>query len=75
MWNHNLTFAIFFETALAAVLSYAPGTDAALNMQPLLFRHWLPALPFSFAIFCYDEFRKRMVRKSETGFFYVETYY
>jgi len=52
---------------LAAVLSYAPGTGAALNMYPLLFRHWLPALPFSFCIFVYDECRKFMVRKYPGG--------
>jgi sodium/potassium-transporting ATPase subunit alpha len=36
--NNTLTFALFFETALAALLVYAPGTDVALNFRPMLFR-------------------------------------
>jgi sodium/potassium-transporting ATPase subunit alpha len=35
MRNHVLTFALFFETAVAAGLSYTPGLDEGLRMYPL----------------------------------------
>uniref|UniRef100_A0A1I8IUH4 Cation_ATPase_N domain-containing protein n=1 Tax=Macrostomum lignano TaxID=282301 RepID=A0A1I8IUH4_9PLAT len=47
MWNHHMTFGLFFETTLAAFMSYCPGLDKALRMQPMRFTWWLPALPFS----------------------------
>ena len=33
--NHMLNFGLFFETALAAFLSYTPGMDKGLRMYPL----------------------------------------
>ena len=35
MRNHVLNFGIFFETALAAFLSYTPGMEKGLRMYPL----------------------------------------
>ncbi|XP_022254094.1 sodium/potassium-transporting ATPase subunit alpha-like isoform X1 [Limulus polyphemus] len=35
MKNHALNFGLFFETALAAFLSYCPGMDKGLRMYPL----------------------------------------
>jgi sodium/potassium-transporting ATPase subunit alpha len=35
MGNHMLNFGLFFETALAAFLSYTPGLDKGLNMYPI----------------------------------------
>ncbi|EGD73524.1 sodium/potassium-transporting ATPase subunit alpha [Salpingoeca rosetta] len=75
MRNNALTFALFFETALACVLVYSPGTDVALNMRPLLFRHWLTALPFSVLIMTYDETRRFFLRSFPKGFVERETYY
>eukprot|EP00055_Hartaetosiga_balthica_P016531 m.105178 g.105178 ORF g.105178 m.105178 type:complete len:1114 (+) comp9124_c0_seq2:45-3386(+) len=75
MKNKILTFAICFETALAAILVYSPGTDVGLNMRPMLFRHWLPALPFCAFIFLYDELRKYFLRRNPGGFVERETYY
>eukprot|EP00049_Salpingoeca_infusionum_P016485 m.337624 g.337624 ORF g.337624 m.337624 type:complete len:79 (+) comp16082_c0_seq18:3928-4164(+) len=46
-----------------------------LGMRPMLFRHWLPALPFAAWIFLYDEIRKYFIRKRPDGFFFRETYY
>ena len=41
MRNHVLNFGIFFETALAAFLSYTPGMDKGLRMYPLKYvRSW-----------------------------------
>merc|ERR1712088_749258 len=62
MKNHFLTFGLCFETALAAFLCYCPGLDVGLRMYPLYFSWWLPAIPFSILIFCYDETRKYILR-------------
>merc|ERR1711962_155876 len=75
MWNVMLNFGLLFETALAAFLSYAPHMDKGLRMYPLKWNWWLPALPFSLLIFCYDETRKYILRKNPTGWVAQETYY
>jgi len=75
MRNWVLNFGLVFETALAAVLSYTPGMEAALRMYPLKFTWWLPALPFSLAIFIYDETRRFILRRNPGGFVELETYY
>lgn len=62
-----MIFGLFFETALAATLCYAPGTDQALRMYPLRFTWWLPALPFSILIFVYDECRRFILRRNPGG--------
>ena len=33
--NHQMTFGLFFETTLAAFLTYCPGLDNGLRMYPL----------------------------------------
>ena len=55
MNNTFLNFGLFFETALAAFLSYTPGMDKGLRMYPLALQWWIPAIPFSIVIFIYDE--------------------
>merc|ERR1712165_215261 len=75
MKNHFMNFGLVFETALAAFLSYCPGMDKGLRMYPLYFNWWLPALPFSIAIFCYDECRKSLLRRNPGGWIEQETYY
>merc|ERR1711962_1528651 len=76
MKNWFMNFGLFFETALAAFLSYCPGMDKGLRMYPLYFNWWLPALPFSIAIFCYDECRKFLLRRQPPGSWIErETYY
>ncbi|XP_033758768.1 sodium/potassium-transporting ATPase subunit alpha-like isoform X1 [Pecten maximus] len=75
MKNHHLTFGLFFETALAAFLTYCPGLDQGLRMQNLRWTWWFPAMPFSLAIFIYDESRKTIIRRSPGGFVERETYY
>merc|ERR1712190_37129 len=67
MGNWVMNFGLCFETALAAFLSYAPGMDKGLRMYPLYFSWWLPALPFSLLIFCYDECRKYLLRRLGPG--------
>merc|ERR1711902_383015 len=76
MTNWILNFGLFFETALAAFLCYCPGLDVGLRMYPLYFSWWLPALPFSLLIFCYDETRKTILRARGTNSWIgKETYY
>merc|ERR1711890_175823 len=59
MLNWFMNFGLIFETVLACFLSYCPGMDKGLRMYPLKFYWWLPALPFSILIFCYDETERR----------------
>merc|ERR1712242_174686 len=75
MRNGMLNFGIFFETALAAFLSYTPGMDKGLRMYPLKINWWIPAIPFSILIFCYDETRKYLLRRNPGGWIEQETYY
>merc|ERR1711874_203979 len=76
MKNHFMNFGLFFETALAAFLSYTPGMDKGLRMYPLKPTWWLPAIPFSVLIFVYDETRKTLLRRNGPGSWIErETYY
>jgi len=75
MKNMFMNFGLVFETVLAAVLSYTPGMDKGLRMYPLKINWWLPAIPFSVLIFCYDEMRKFLLRRNPGGWIESETYY
>jgi len=75
MKNHFMNFGLFFETALACFLSYCPGMDMGLRMYPLKFYWWLPSLPFSVLIWCYDETRKFLLRRNPGGWIEKEAYY
>merc|ERR1712020_191739 len=75
MTNWIMNFGIFFETALAAFLSYTPGMDKGLKMYPLKLNWWFPAVPFSILIFVFDEVRKWILRNNPGGWVENETYY
>ncbi|ODM98254.1 Sodium/potassium-transporting ATPase subunit alpha [Orchesella cincta] len=75
MNNWVLNFGLVFETCLAALLSYCPGMDTALRMYPLKINWWIPAIPFSIAIFIYDEIRRLILRRNPGGWVEQETYY
>merc|ERR1712002_568742 len=76
MKNRFMNFGLFFETALACFLSYTPGMDKGLRMYPLKWNWWLPAIPFSILIWCYDETRKYLLRRLPPGNWVErETYY
>jgi len=75
MMNHQMTFGLFFETSLAAFLAYCPGLDKGLRMYPLRWTWWLVPMPFSLAIFIYDEVRKYILRHRPGGWVERETYY
>merc|ERR1712179_821356 len=75
MKNHFMNFGLVFETVLAAFLSYTPGMEKGLRMYPLKINWWIPAMPFSLLIFCYDETRKLILRRNPGGWLESETYY
>ncbi|CAL4121301.1 unnamed protein product, partial [Meganyctiphanes norvegica] len=64
MKNWVLNFAICFEIALAAFLSYTPGMDSGLRMYPINWIWWISAIPFALLIFIYDELRRSILRCS-----------
>uniref|UniRef100_A0A8C6U157 Sodium/potassium-transporting ATPase subunit alpha n=1 Tax=Neogobius melanostomus TaxID=47308 RepID=A0A8C6U157_9GOBI len=67
MTNRILIFGLFEETALAAFLSYCPGTDMGLRMFPLKPSWWFCALPYSLLIVLYDEARRYLLRRNPGG--------
>jgi len=67
MDNWVLNFAIVFETALAAFLSYCPGMDKGLNMYPLKVNWWFPAISFAILMLAYEEIRKLIIRVQPQG--------
>lgn len=76
MRNNFMNFGLIFETCLACVLSYVPGTEIALRTYPINWRYWITPLPFSIAILTYDECRKHFLRKQGlSGWVARETYY
>jgi len=75
MKNKILIAGLFEETLLATLLAYMPGTDAMLRMYPLEWTWWFIPMPFSLIIFCYDETRKFLIRKTPGGWVEQETYY
>ena len=75
MDNWFLNFALVFETALAAFISYCPGMDKALRTYPLYINWWIPALPFSVLILVYDECRRLYIRMNPGCWYYQETYF
>ncbi|GAA48524.1 Na+/K+ transporting ATPase subunit alpha K01539 sodium/potassium-transporting ATPase subunit alpha [Clonorchis sinensis] len=75
MFNHKLTTSLFFEITVAWVLQYIPGVNKAIQLEPMLYQWWVPALPFALLILVYDEVRKWIIRKLPNGWLERETYY
>jgi len=75
MTNWMLNFGLFFETCLAAFLSYTPGVQTALRLRPLNATWWFPGFPFSLLIWIYDELRRYFLRRYPHGWVERETYY
>ena len=74
--NCQLNVSLIFETCLAAFLCYCPGIYTVFKMRSIMGLWWLPALPFSLLILCYDEVRKFVMRKLPPGNWVErETYY
>jgi sodium/potassium-transporting ATPase subunit alpha len=62
MRNNMLSFGLFFETTLGALLCYVPAFQVAFSTRPIYFVHWLCPLPFAIFILSYDEIRKVLMR-------------
>lgn len=62
MRNNMLSFGLFFETTLGALLCYVPAFNTAFSTRPIYFVHWLCPLPFAIFILSYDEIRKVLMR-------------
>jgi len=76
MKNYFMNFGLLFETLVAVILCYTPGMDKVLRMYPLKINWWVPAIPFSILIFCYDESRKTLLRRQGLkSWIASETYY
>jgi hypothetical protein len=68
MRNNMLTFGLFFETTLGALLCYVPPFNSAFSTRPIYFVHWLAPLPFAIFILSYDEIRKVLMRQLSADF-------
>ena len=85
MQNKVMLFGLLTETLLGMALSYLPFMNTAFNTYPIHPVHWFPSMPFSVAIFLYDETRKYFLRRerrvhsaadaSDVGFVEKFTYY
>jgi hypothetical protein len=75
MTNVFMNWSLFFETALGAFLCYVPLAHAAVGTMPIDFVWWTPAVPFSIAIYCYDELRKGVIRQYPKGWLQHNTYW
>jgi hypothetical protein len=72
MVNNNANVALFFETALVAILCYVPFFNLPLGTRQIAFPHFaVPSFSFFCVIMAYDELRKiflrRGIRKSKRG--------
>lgn len=72
MVNNNANFALFFETALCAILCYVPFLNIMLGTRQIAFPHFaVPSFSFFCVIMAYDECRKIFLRtgikKSRNG--------
>lgn len=65
MKNWVLNLSLCSEIAIACIIAYVPFIQKAFNSQALYFVHWLPAMPFAFFIFTYDELRKFLIRRGD----------
>jgi sodium/potassium-transporting ATPase subunit alpha len=73
MRNNKLTFGLFFETTLGALLCYVPAFNSAFSTRPIYFVHWLAPLPFMIFILSYDEIRKLLMRNLSEKFQWTDT--
>jgi len=75
MTNTFMNYSLFFETILGAFLVYVPVSNTVTGTRPLRFTWWTAAVPFSLAIYIYDEMRKGWIRKNRHGWIHRNTYW
>jgi len=73
--NKMVFMAIVFMICLACFLSYTPGMSFALGMISVSYTVWLAALPFSFLVILYDEFRRYGLRHWNWAWWEHEFFY
>ncbi|KAL0239284.1 hypothetical protein PCE1_004972 [Barthelona sp. PCE] len=67
-WNNRTsTLGILFETLWGLSMSYVPIFNTVFLTRPLKGVFFLPAIPWAFAIFIYDELRKWIIRRNPKG--------
>merc|ERR1719384_2563403 len=75
MTNTFMNYSLFFETILGAFLVYVPFANKVTGTRPIDFVWWTPAVPFSLAIYSYDELRKGLIRAYPNGWLRYNTYW
>jgi len=75
MTNVFMNWSLLFETILGACFCYVGFANDMLSTQALDFVWWLPAVPFSLAIYAYDEIRKGWIRHHRKGWLEYNTYW
>jgi len=76
MNNWMLNFSLLFETLIAVLIIYLPGSTEGLQLAPLWPLWWLPGFAFSLLLLAYEELRKAIARKHQhTAWIYKETEY
>jgi magnesium-transporting ATPase (P-type) len=75
MTNVFMNWSLLFETILGACFCYVAFANDMLTTLPLDFVWWLPAVPFSLAIYAYDEIRKGWIRHHRGGWLEYNTYW
>lgn len=64
--NKFLMFAVVLELSLTVLVVYVPPFNSVFTTLPIGGLYWLPALPWMFAIFVYDELRKYFCRSDNS---------
>lgn len=67
MRNRWFNFGLLSETILGVLFVYVKPLHNAFQTRQISARHLLPALPFAFLIFVYDESRKYLMRFGDRG--------
>jgi len=75
MTNVFMNWSLLFETILGAFLCYISICNEAMGTAPIDFVWWTPAVPFSLAIYSYDELRKGIIRAYPDGWLRYNTYW
>jgi len=75
MTNVFMNWSLMFETILGAFLCYVSVCNDAMQTLPIDFVWWTPAIPFSLAIYSYDELRKGIIRAYPDGWLRYNTYW
>lgn len=80
MRNNVLSFGLFFETAVGALLCYVTPFNVAFSTRPVYLVHWMAPMPFAIFILSYDEIRKYLMRsmsanvKTKSSFPFIDWY-